>query len=369
MEILPYSNAHREAVERMNAKLSAAGSEWQFPAHERPRDAEHLPVWSESFVAVEREDVYGGYILKHQEFFLEGRRLELVDLQLPLSLGQVDSKMSQVSAALLFDVLRRSPCAYSLGLGSEETQFAKLLTAAGWQHLTVPFFFAVKSPNRFARNIRLPPDRATSQRVLRVLGRLGLAGVAFWLRRALSSNSRPFSNHAGSGRVREVPRFDGFADELFEAHAESYSLIGDRRAPALNCLYPEDDAGYIRVVVENEGDVIGWAVLLDKTLRAHRYFGDMRVGALADCFAETKAAAAVVEAVDGFLADRGVDIVVSNQLHPAWCDALAKAGYEEGPSNFFFYFSEDLGRQLGARPGWDRRIHMNRGDGEGPTYL
>jgi hypothetical protein len=44
-----------------------------------------FPVWSETFVAVEREDVYGGYIRKHQEFFLEGRHLELAALQLPVA--------------------------------------------------------------------------------------------------------------------------------------------------------------------------------------------------------------------------------------------------------------------------------------------
>jgi hypothetical protein len=369
MEIVPYSKAHREAVERLNAKLSAAGSDWHFPAEERPRDAEQLPVWVESFVAVEGDEVYGGYILKHQEFFIEGHPLELADLQLPLSLGQVDSTMSHVSAALLFDVLRRSPCVYSLGLGSEQTKFAKLLTAAGWQHLTVPFYFSVKSPTRFARNIRLPPDKALLQKALRALGHVGLAGVALRLRQALASGSRRPSTLGTYHRVRDVSRADSFADELFEEHVTSYSLVGDRRASALNCLYPEDEAKYVRVVVENDEGVIGWAVLLDMTTRDHEYFGDMRVGALADCFAAPKAAPAVVAAVDKFLTERGVDIVVSNQLHPAWCEALAMAGYTEGPSNFFFYFSEDLGRQLAARPTWDRRIHLNRGDGEGPTYL
>ena len=45
------------------------------------------------------------------------------------------------------------------------------------------------------------------------------------------------------------------------------------------------------------------------------------------------------------------------------------AGFEPGPSNFFFYTSggplnnkDALSDQLD----WERGIHMNRGDGEGP---
>ena len=369
MEIVAYSRAHHEAVERMNVKLSAAGSEWHFPPEERPPDAEQLPVWTESFVAIEGDDVYGGYILKHQEFLLNGHPINLGDLQLPLSLGEIDSTFSRVSAALLIDVLRRSPCAYSLGLGSEETQFAKLLNAAGWQHLPVPFFFSIKAPNRFARNIRLPSERAGMQKLLRVLGQVRLAGAALRLRQSFGSKSSSVSRRETYDRVREVSRFDHSADELFAEHLESYSLVADRRSATLNRLYPEDETRYLRVVVEKDDQAIGWAVLLDTQMQNDKYFGNMRVGSLADCFASPQDAIAVVAASDDFLTRRGVDIVVSNQLHPAWCEALAATGYEHGPSNFFFYFSEELAEQLRAVPEWNRGVHLNRGDGEGPTHL
>jgi hypothetical protein len=369
MEIIPYSTAHREAVDRMNAKLSAAGSEWRFPAEDPPVGDEQLPVWTESFVAVQGEEAYGGYILKHQRFFIRGRPLELGDLQLPLSLGQVDSAFSHVSAALLIDVLRRSPHCYALGLGSEETQFAKLLAAAGWRHVVVPFYFSVKSTNRFARNIRLPSGRARLQMVLRVLGHLRLAGAALRLRQSLHSRSRSDSGRATNELARQVPRFDDFASELFLEHASSYSLVGDRRAAALSCLYPEEEARFIRLAVERDGRAIGWAVLLDTRMSDDKYFGDMRVGSLVDCFAAPSDAPAVVATADDFLTGRGVDLVASNQLHPSWCEALEGAGYQQGPSNFYFYFSEALAEELAGVPDWQRGVHMNRGDGEGPTNL
>jgi hypothetical protein len=64
-----------------------------------------------------------------------------------------------------------------------------------------------------------------------------------------------------------------------------------------------------------------------------------------------------------------VDLVVSNQLHAAWNEALASAGYEEGPSNFFLYVSRDLADELARIPDWSGAAHMNRGDGEGPGKL
>jgi hypothetical protein len=369
MEIVPLSSTHRQAIERMNATLSAAGSEWRFPAKERPPDADRLPVWEESFVVVEGDECYGGYVVKHQRFFASGEPLDLRNLQLPLSLGEVDSAYAHVSAALLIDLLRRSPRCYSLGLGSEETQFAKLLAAAGWKRTPAPFYFNVKSPNRFASGIRLPAERRRLQTALRVLGRLRLAGVALGLRRTLRARARSRGDHMPAATAREVPRFDELADELFAAHARSYALVGDRRAAALNLVYPEDGERFIRLLVEHGGRAIGWALLLDTQMRDDKYFGDLRVGTLVDCFAAPADAPTVVAAADAELERRGVDLAISNQLHPAWCEALEAAGYDHGPSNFLFYYSQGLADVLSDVPGWEQGAHMNRGDGEGPTHL
>ena len=158
-------------------------------------------------------------------------------------------------------------------------------------------------------------------------------------------------------------------DELFETHAASYALVGDRRSAALNVFFPEAERRYIRLVVRDAGRTVGWALVLDTQMHDDKYFGDMRVGALVDCFSALADAPAVVAAADGFLMRRGVDIVVSNQLHPAWGAALAGAGYQEGPSNYFFYYSSDLKDSLSHIPDWLQRVHMNRGDAEGPTHL
>jgi hypothetical protein len=370
VEIVPYSAGDREAVERMNAKLSAEGSEWTFPAAEAPDGAPQLPVWTESFVAREGTEVFGGYLFKHQRFFLKGRELEVGNLTLPLSLGDIDNSYAHVSVALLFDVRQRSPYCYALGLGAEDTKMANLLTAAGWQHLSVPFRFSVKSANPFARNIVLPAEKRLLQNGLRVLGGLRLAGLALGFRELLRSRGRAAKSAVRDGAsAREIPEFESFADDLFAAHSASYSLIGDRGAAALNILFPKPEQKYLRLVVERGERIIGWAVVLDTRMEDDKYFGNMRVGTLVDCFAAPQDVRTVVSVVDAVLTRRGVDLVVSNQLHATWNEALAASGYEEGPSNFFLYFSGDLAEQLGGILDWSRDAHMNRGDGEGPGNL
>ena len=369
LEIVPYSPALGEAVDRINAKLAGAGSQWSFPARERPAGADRLPAWDESFVAADGNEVYGGYILKHRRFFLEGRSLDFGALQLPLSLGEVDSAFAHVSVALLFDAIRRSPYLYSLGLGSEDSQYARLLTAAGWRHVTVPFFFDVKSAERFAREIRLPTDKANLQRALRLLGRTRLAGPALALRRRVVSRSRRAPSEGPSPRSRELPGFDGIADAVFSANTDAYVLVADRGEEALRRIFPADESGYIRLAILRGERVVGWAVVLDAEMKGNKYFGNMRVGSIADCFAAPDDAPFVVAAADAYLTGRGVDIVVSNQFHPVWCDAFKATGYERGPSNFFFYFSEELAKRLDAIPAWQHGVHLNRGDGEGPGHL
>jgi hypothetical protein len=367
LEIVPYSSELLEPLERLNAKLLTGGSEWTFPLKEVGCVGDAAAVWSQRFLAVEDGEVYGGYRLKHQAFFLDGRATEVGNLQIPVSLGVVDRRAAHVGIRLVFDAVKRSPLLYCLGLGSLEEPLAKMLSAARWQHLAVPFYFSIKSPRRFAENIRLS-GRPGLERALRLTGRLRIAGPALRLRSSLrrrsSQSARPtFDDAHVRADLHDV------ADPLFDAHRATFSFIADRRAAALVCLYPEDDARYVRLVVEEGREPVGWAVLLDTSMRDHKYFGDMRVGTLADCFAATGDTERVVAAADDCLARRGVDLVVSNQLHPSWCAALEAAGYEQGPSNFFFFFSPALAERLTTVADWHDRIHLNRGDGDGPINL
>jgi hypothetical protein len=203
---------------------------------------------------------------------------------------------------------------------------------------------------------------------MRIAGTLGMAGPALaTLERAKGRGS---GRRLGSSvRIEEVPRFSSEVDQLFHESASRFSLIGDRTSGSLNWWYPESNPTYRRLLIKDAGRAIGWALVLDTAMKDHKYFGDMRVGTLADCFAVPGNEQNVVAAADHYLSEHDVDLIVSNQLHGEWVAALEGCGYRHGPSNYFFYFSHDLADRLATIPNWQERIHLNRGDGDGPIHL
>ena len=113
------------------------------------------------------------------------------------------------------------------------------------------------------------------------------------------------------------------------------------------------------------GRDIGWALLVDTVMRDNRYFGNMRVGTIADNLALPGDEEAVVAAATHFLNGRGVDLVVSNQSHLAWRSALAHVAFLKGPSNYGFGASPLLAAALPPLAS----CHLTRGDGSGPINL
>jgi hypothetical protein len=104
-------------------------------------------------------------------------------------------------------------------------------------------------------------------------------------------------------------------------------------------------------------------VMLDTAMRDNEYFGDLRVGTIADCLARPEDAGIVIHAARVYLERRGVDLIISNQGHPAWTGALRADGFFRGPSNFLFAASPALGAAGISE------YHINRGDGDGPVHL
>jgi hypothetical protein len=102
-------------------------------------------------------------------------------------------------------------------------------------------------------------------------------------------------------------------------------------------------------------------------MQDHKQFGNLRLGSIVDCLAPPAAAGAVIRAATSLLEQRGVDLIVSNQIHAAWGRALLGTGFRAGPSNYLFALSPAFAKAAsGASPG---DFHVNRGDGDGPIHL
>jgi hypothetical protein len=165
--------------------------------------------------------------------------------------------------------------------------------------------------------------------------------------------------------METAPDFGSWADEVWDACHARYGAIGVRDRDTLNRLYPPDDARFLIWKAIRDGRVIGWTVGLDTAMRDDKYFGDLRVGSIVDGLAKPEDARAVVAASAKALGARGVDLVVSNQCHRAWGEALRQAGFLQGPSNFIFAVSKKLAGLIGQMD----QVHINRGDGDGPIHL
>lgn len=158
-------------------------------------------------------------------------------------------------------------------------------------------------------------------------------------------------------------------DRIWDDTIAVYAMIAVRDSFNLNILYPGSSERFIRLKVMQDGEIIGWAVLLNTKMSGHRQFGNLRVGSIVDCLALPKNAAKVIASATQYLEEARVDLIVSNQSHSSWCLALRNAGFIKGPTNFIFAASRELSRLLEPFEDNSTKVFLNRGDGDGPAEL
>ena len=366
LAIAPYTEEWQPAVRAFNQRLAQAGIGFQFPDRDACTSHETTPIVHRGFVAVQDgEIVRGGYLVQEQDFLLDGRRERLGYLHLPLSEGLIDRRYSMLGVQLIAHALKRQPLLFGLGIGSRDEAFAKVVLALGWQLQPVPFLFKILRPARVARG--LPAIRRTAVRraACEVAAASGAAAIATWALQARVGSTRG----AADRQLTQVADFDAVADELWERHRHHYHLIGWRDAASLGQLYPHHHARYLRWQSTSAAGASGWAVTLDTQMSGHKYFGDLRVGTIVDCFGDPASAPSLIRDVTNALAARGVDLIVSNQASRVWTSALRQAGFLERPSNYLFAASPALFKKLASQAGNLSAFHLTRGDGDGPINL
>ena len=368
LRVRPYTEEWIDRVAAFNRRLRAASPPFQLP--ETPA-SEWLPksagekLYQELFLAVEQDCVRGAYTFKHQEFRIGEQVTGVGMCRMPISEGIIDRRYAAVGALLVNDAVRRQPLLYALGIGSLNSVMTRLLLAMGWSlNQVVPFFFKVRNGFRFSTEIRYL--RTTRARRL-LLDAVALSGIGYAAARV--ADTLLTRNRHNTVYAEKVTDFSGWADEIWEVCQSRYSMVAVRNASSLNILYPAGDTRFLRIRVLDGRRTIGWAVLLDTVMSENRYFGNMRVGSLVDCLATPEHAPAIVAAAARFLDQRGVDLMLSNQSHPAWRRGLKRSGFMPGPSNFYFVTSRQLTSLLNSVDPVGAGLHLNRGDGDGPIHL
>jgi len=369
----PYTREWEPAVAAFNQRLAPQRTpvHFQFPERCVPDwlpSREGRRIWQEYFLAIEEETtVRGGYILKTQDFWVDGNVEIVGNLQLPISEGIVDPRYSFVGVQLVSNALKRQPLLYALGMGGLETPLPRLLRTLKWSLCLVPFLFRVVRPARFLRG--LPVLRTSAAR------RLGLDFMAVtgagWLGTHLVQG-------LAARRFRRLPAcvaepqlsFGDWADEVWEASHAQYALVAIRDRNTLEALYGGNSfPGLIVLKMTRNRRDIGWAAVLDTAMSGHRQFGNLRVGSIVDGCCPPGDAPAVIRAATSFLEQRKVDLIVSNQTHRAWVEGLRASGFLQGPSNFALALSKALAARIPSCEQRWHEFHFNRGDGDGPINL
>lgn len=358
--IQTYRAEHVERVRDFNRRLRQAGeTEFAFPEDAVPGWLPRIDdrrIFQELFVAVDEAGVHGGYIIKSQDFSIHGECRPIGYYHLPLSEGIVDKTYGLLGSQLLLDALRRQPVMYALGMGGFDRPLPRMLAGIGWKLAPVPFYFKVVHPFRFLRNIQ--PLRSTPLRraAADAAAFSGLGGIAI---RFMQPDAQAPND------VEIVSEFAEWADDLWTRCHAAYAMVAVRDAATLKILYPADSPRFVKIRVGSRG----WAVVLDTQMHGHKYFGNMRVGTIADCLASPDDAPSVVAAATSVLRQTGVDLIVSNQSSEAWRAALEANGYRQGPTNFIFAASKKLAAMLEPFDQNVSRVHLTRGDGDGPIHL
>jgi hypothetical protein len=328
-----------------------------------------MPLYNEYFVALEGNAVRGAYRLKPQPFAVRDEVVMIPAMTLPLSEGIIDPRFAVVGLQLIQDAMARHPLLFGLGMGSFDAKIARLLRAMKWLMVPCHLYFRVIHPHRLLRQIAFLRRDRRRRFTLDALTYSGLGWLALKVAQAYKGLRR--GGLTGIG-YDVVPEFDAWADTLWERSRGAYAMIAVRDSTILNALYPVDNARFIRLQVTRRGEPIGWAVLLDTQMISHSRFGGMRVGMVVDCLADPGDELTVVAVATRYLAHRGVDLIVTNQLHQDWCNAFARNGFLKGPSNAaleIFTASPMLAARLEPFEATAGRIHMTYGDGDGATNV
>ena len=369
VRFVPYTSREAPEAIAFNQRMREGNAATDFLLPEAPPEeaGPDRAIKAVYYLAVEEETVRGGFVLGDYPAWLNSKAITATVCIAPLSEGIIDPKFSMLSMHFVRYHRSHNPYGFASGMGSPNNSYPRLLRAAGWSILEIPFFFRVCRANRFLRQIG-PLRRSRLRHIgssLAAWSGLGAAGLV-----ALHSRGLLVRSQAADLSAETVTEWGSWANEIWDQVRESFSFAICRDLSTLKDLYPVSETRVIRLLVRRGGSVpiVGWVTTLDTQMKGDQYFGDLRVATILDCMAAPPDLAAVVYTVSRMLQRAGADLIISNQSHSLWQDAFRRSGFLQGPSNYCLGISKPIAEAI--RPGeGPSRIYFTRGDGDGRMHL
>lgn len=364
VRIVPQGSAESAGVQAFNERMLAGHAPTDFVLPDRPnepgRDADPAIRWTK-YVAVDDEgEVRGGFLLMQQRGWLGGQTVTVANYQAPVSEGILDKRFGMVGMHMLRYLERQFPLSFVVGMGAADRPLPRLLSAAGWRVVPVPFLFRIVRARRVLRQLR----PLQQHRPLRIAARLAADSGAGWMA-AQVLHARRLLAGGGALDVTRAPGWGEWADAVWDRARTQFAFAVARDRATLSQLYPLEDERYEAYVFRAQGEAVGWAVCVQTAMRDHAYFGDLKVATILDVVGGAEAAPGMIAALSRTLAS-SADLIVTNQSHAGWASAFRRAGYASAPSNYLLAMSKPLAAAIGPRTD---QVHVTRGDGDGRIHL
>jgi hypothetical protein len=372
MEIRFAEDGDLEAVIRFNRRLREGGrGEEQMTLHPSlPGEARYrppgFPVYRRMMIAEDRREIRAAMLLYHHNVFIKGERRDFCWAEMPVSEGIINRKYSLAIIQLMKKATEYQPFLMGIGVGAPEVEAFRFMVKLGWGWRLTPFFFYPVRVSKALLGLRYFKERP-KLRYAALLGAFSGAGAGL---SGLLSLHRRLASFLATCQSSEENAFDDWADRIFTYALPDYAAAIRSDAATLNIVYPPGNPGYTRLRVRRKGtrQDVGWILVASKQMKDNYYFGDLKVGTLADGFGRVADAPALVAAGINHLAEAGVDIIVANFLHAAWARACRRAGMIAGPSNYSLFVSPG-GPLLREDSCPSEEIHVARGHGSGLVAL
>jgi len=353
----------KDLIENFNDELKSHGFNFNLPQHDKKLSNENNFIFERRFILTENNNtIRAGYNLKYQWFKINDDLVQLGYYYNPVTAGLFNKKYNICGILLLNDANKKKSDLFSLGMGGLSEPLPKLLKGMKWELEKIPFFFKIINPYSFLKNIKY--FRSTKLRSI-FIDILTVSGLGWLCIKLITFIYYIFNFKTKKNELNyeEIKIVDKNFDEVWEKTKKHNSFIAVRNSKYLNALYSEKR--FIKLKFYYKNQIVGWSISLCTKLNNHKQFGNMQLGSIIDCLSLKNYEGEIIAKTTEILEKKGSNLIVSNQSHIFWQNALRKNVFLKGVSNFIFASSKSLNDKIKDKS----HKHITRGDGDGPINL